>query len=562
MPARILVVDDSPTIRQVVATILERRGYDAEAAPDGQAAFDLLTEGGGKFDLVLLDFVMPRMNGYQFCRAVRARPELATLPIVLMSAKSDRIRDQFVQQTGAIDAISKPFDAQALVLAVENALRRVETGRASAVRLPELEEEEEHDSGRLTSPGDDRMKRARLAAEIAVKFGDVLAPALAEIPPADLRSANQIAVALTSKVTSEFLCALGMALRDLDWESGRSALAGDMGIIPIGAVLQMLTLEGQSGVLTATNGKSEITITLRGGLIDLAQSKGTSDEFRLGRYFVEEGILTKVEIERFLAQTPGEVPSLGRSPEGMLGPDRVTLVPATVADGVKANQAGDEGPPTHRVSDHPPPLITPPTPVAIAAPIPIPATSTGEVSASAPPSTLVKIDARRLLGYRLLEAGRITEEQLKNALVRQSSELAYEIMRWPRGRFDFRRKPGPPLAQAAKLGLAVSSVVMEGFRRVDEWRALDATLGNFETVLGRDDLAIRTLDTDALPRQERLVLAAIDGERTIREVIAHSSVSSFDVCRILVQFLEARIVRGLPPPAATSAPNTLVVRPA
>jgi hypothetical protein len=101
---------------------------------------------------------------------------------------------------------------------------------------------------------------------------------------------------------------------------------------------------------------------------------------------------------------------------------------------------------------------------------------------------------------------------------------------------------------------------MEGFRRVDEWRALDATLGSFDTVLTRDEMAIRALDLDALPRQERRVLGAIDGERTIREVIANSSVSSFDTCRILVQLLEARVVRGLPPPAGTSAPNTLVVR--
>src|SRR5262249_50760923 len=162
---------------------------------------------------------------------------------------------------------------------------------------------------------------------------------------------------------------------------------------------------------------------------------------------------------------------------------------------------------------------------------------------SAPTSSLVKSDARRLLGHRLLEVGRITEEQLRSALVRQSSELAYEILRWPKGRFDFRRKHSASLAQGAKLGLTVAAVVMEGFRPVDEGRALDATLGSFDAVLVRDEMAIRALDLDAIPRQERLVLDAVDGERTIREIIAHASVSSFDTCRILVQFLEARLVR-------------------
>jgi CheY-like chemotaxis protein len=64
--------------------------------------------------LVLLDFVMPRMNGYQFCRELRAKDELKNLPVVLMSAKGDKIRGQFVKQTGAVDAITKPFDAPAV----------------------------------------------------------------------------------------------------------------------------------------------------------------------------------------------------------------------------------------------------------------------------------------------------------------------------------------------------------------------------------------------------------------------------------------------------------------
>src|SRR5262245_58438619 len=111
MASRILVVDDSATIRRVVTGILERNGYDVLAAADGQSALEVLTgEPRHAIDLVLLDFVMPRMNGYQFCRALRQADAVASTPIVLMSAKSDKIRDQFVQQTGAIDALSKPFD--------------------------------------------------------------------------------------------------------------------------------------------------------------------------------------------------------------------------------------------------------------------------------------------------------------------------------------------------------------------------------------------------------------------------------------------------------------------
>ncbi len=82
MATRILVVDDSPTIRKVVGAVLERNGFEAVAAADGAAALERLAEAAkpapdgepdpaARIDLVLVDFVMPKMNGFQFCRALR-----------------------------------------------------------------------------------------------------------------------------------------------------------------------------------------------------------------------------------------------------------------------------------------------------------------------------------------------------------------------------------------------------------------------------------------------------------------------------------------------------------
>src|SRR5271155_343693 len=142
MATRVLVVDDSPTIRRVVGSVLERHGFEAIPAEDGQDGLDQLLEsaeaverGDGeaaKIDIGLVDFVMPRMNGFQLCRAIRQNPLLRPVPIILMSAKSDRIREHFVQQTGAIDAIGKPFDSRALIAVIENAVRRAEQWRAKA----------------------------------------------------------------------------------------------------------------------------------------------------------------------------------------------------------------------------------------------------------------------------------------------------------------------------------------------------------------------------------------------------------------------------------------------
>ena len=120
---RVLVVDDSATIRKVVAAILERHGYEVDTAADGIDALEKMrTEA--PYQLVLLDFVMPRMNGYQFCRELRADVLLKKTPVVLMSARTHAIGDRFVEQTGAADALRKPFDARALVAVVGGVIAR------------------------------------------------------------------------------------------------------------------------------------------------------------------------------------------------------------------------------------------------------------------------------------------------------------------------------------------------------------------------------------------------------------------------------------------------------
>jgi CheY-like chemotaxis protein len=404
--SRILVVDDSQTIRKVVGNILESAGFDVAFAVDGQDAIEALKGGEVAAELVLVDFVMPRMNGFQFCRALRAEPNLTATPVVLMSAKADRIRDHFVQQTGAIDAITKPFDADALLAIVQNAIRRVQSGRVSASMLPTFDDDESSVEGKFET----------------------------QAPPA----------------------------------ARGPALEGDLSVIPIGAILQLLQVEGQSGVLRTTDDARTIEITFRGGVIDLVRGEAAGDEFRIGRYFLERGLLTEDDLEDFIVLT---------------------------------RQGSDE-----------------PTPP---------------------------------LGVRLLQAGKIDEINLRAALIQQSSELVYELVRWQKGQFTFRRQPLGPLAEHAKLGLAVAQVVMEGFRRVDEWRVIEGTLGSFDAVLVQDTAAVHALREIDLSPTERAVLAVVDGDRSIREIIASAHMSAFDVCRILGQLLSARLVRK-------QAPQTLL----
>src|SRR5881409_1457197 len=131
---RVLVIDDSPTITKVVQLVLTKAGYDVHTAPDGEAG--LAAVRADRPDVILLDFVMPKMNGYQFCRELTADPLLKDVPVVLMSAKGDQVGERFVKVMGIVDYITKPFSPEAITAVVQHTIEkypRKQPGEAPAV---------------------------------------------------------------------------------------------------------------------------------------------------------------------------------------------------------------------------------------------------------------------------------------------------------------------------------------------------------------------------------------------------------------------------------------------
>src|SRR5262245_20392378 len=100
----VLVVDDSPTILKVVQLVLAKAGLHVVVAANGEEG--VAAARSERPDLILLDFVMPRMNGYQVCRALAADAALRHIPIVLMSAKGDQLGERFVRTMGIVDYIT------------------------------------------------------------------------------------------------------------------------------------------------------------------------------------------------------------------------------------------------------------------------------------------------------------------------------------------------------------------------------------------------------------------------------------------------------------------------
>ncbi len=157
-----------------------------------------------------------------------------------------------------------------------------------------------------------------------------------------------------------------------------------------------------------------------------------------------------------------------------------------------------------------------------------------------------------LFGRDLIMRGLLTEGQLKHAMRRQTSELTYETLRWSQGTFHFRRaKNLPDIVEEASLGINIDTLLLEGFRRVDEWRLIERDIRNFDLVFVRDEDRIGRLPRGTLTRDEIAVLDAMSGKSTVRDVIRTLRLGSFDVSKILYRLLHTKLIRPRVDPTAT-----------
>ena len=121
--SRILLVDDEPAVQTLLAYPLRKDGYEVVSATDGKQALDAFA--GGQFDLVVLDIMLPKLDGIEVCRRLRAKSQV---PIIMLTAKDDEIDKVVGLETGADDYITKPFSVREFRSRVRAALRRAEMG--------------------------------------------------------------------------------------------------------------------------------------------------------------------------------------------------------------------------------------------------------------------------------------------------------------------------------------------------------------------------------------------------------------------------------------------------
>ncbi len=127
---KILIVDDEQDIVELVSYNMEKEGFKTVKAFDGEAALKQVKTQ--KPNLIILDLMLPKMNGLDVCRVIRGNSETASLPIIMLTAKSDEIDKIIGLENGADDYITKPFSVKELVARVRTILRRAQDGGKKA----------------------------------------------------------------------------------------------------------------------------------------------------------------------------------------------------------------------------------------------------------------------------------------------------------------------------------------------------------------------------------------------------------------------------------------------
>jgi DNA-binding response OmpR family regulator len=443
----ILVIDDCRTLRDLMGDILSESGYVCSLAPDGSTGLDLAQERPP--DLVLLDFIMPVMNGFQFMQSFRQVDNHRDIPVVLVSVKADSVGEKFMRATGAVDALTKPFTTDGLITVVQHALKGSKATPSTSppktrrpyLSPPSFEPEKVPD---IISQSKQAMKRVR--DTISAHLAEVLR--MSPEGPMDARIANGL--------DDEFLLGLMDEFKAMDPTAGVAAFAGSTEAVNAGEIMQLLLQSQARGTFEIQGPDMKALIFFTGGRVALARLRGGPDEFLLGRYLLKEDMITREELRRLLDMQ----------------------------------------------------------------------------------------EDKRPLGERLIMMGYISRDDLDAALTVQTTEVIYEMLRWQAARYRFLPGSLPDEVEKLSLNIPVGELLMEGLRRVDEWRLIEAKVPDFDAVFTRMPGGLEVLgDETSLEQDEARVYDFINGTLTVREIIRETRMGSFDVCKILYQLVTMKVIR-------------------
>lgn len=132
-PPRILAIDDDAAIAEMVSIVLRGRGYEVATAPDGPTGLEILSRN--EVDVVLLDLMLPGMDGIEICRRIR---ETSSVPVIMLTARSAKADVVDGLESGADDYLTKPFDPDELVARIRARVRRKESPEQEKLTVSDI----------------------------------------------------------------------------------------------------------------------------------------------------------------------------------------------------------------------------------------------------------------------------------------------------------------------------------------------------------------------------------------------------------------------------------------
>ena len=305
---RILVIDDSQTILALLQLILSQDGYQTITASDGREGLERARSHNP--DLILLDYVMPEIDGIQVLKALAAHEYLNRIPVILLCSRGNDTAEKVKQAAEGAQFLPKPFTPEKIRSVVAMTLAHHKEEEAEREDSPFLSWDEALNNrgaaGLAGLPGE-------LRGAIAGAMADIMVNSYLECKTdseARARMISSLEEALASEALADIL---DMTIEELGrMRKGEDvALNGELSLIKLSDIMYMLQSQHSFGVLSVFRGGQRVEIFFREGRVDWVQGTNMQEEFLLGRYFVDQGLISEHDLDLLLKSRTGSKKLIG-----------------------------------------------------------------------------------------------------------------------------------------------------------------------------------------------------------------------------------------------------------
>jgi DNA-binding response OmpR family regulator len=280
----VLVVDDSPTVRRLVTLALTQGGYDVITTENGEEGLE--TTRRETPAVILVDFVMPKMNGFEFCKNIRSDPHLCNIPIVLVTSKGKDVGKGFEENFGISYYLQKPFEPETLMKILKNVL----SGR-----------------GKKSRAGSDGIS-AECPPPKSLQTGNTKtveeAPSR-EVKP-DMHGNTAVWDNISKELTTLLKSAVIQTLKETDLvQSTSRVLSGEIMYISVANIIRFAGISGISGKLSVLTDTFSSEIYLEDGQVAFASINRPGNRACLEELILKDGKSQPEEMLSCLAEARG-----------------------------------------------------------------------------------------------------------------------------------------------------------------------------------------------------------------------------------------------------------------